>query len=208
MDFGKGYNRTVSMAIENSNAGLDKKVFRQNVGMLMPNFLMGRAGPFKGLKYSSGCVEDPNNIISKCWKSIGEQAVQLRSFIDERNQGNRKRTLVVMSDSERKKVAAELWRIFKALLPVCMGKHTMGLVGASKVLFAVLPEVALPIDNAEWRHVFKTVDFGDVILLMAEEIVEWEKTTGMHLDECDPNGTLTLPAVYNVMAMKARPKTK
>jgi hypothetical protein len=208
IDFGKGYNRTVSMAIENSNAGLDKKVFRQNVGMLMPNFLMGRAGPFKGLKYSNGRVVDPKNIVSKCWKSIGEQSVQLRAFIDGRNQGNRIRALVAMSDSEQRKVAAELWSIFKALLPVCMGKHSMGLVGASKVLFSVLPEVALPIDNAEWRHVFKTVDFGDVILLMAEEIARWEKATGMHLDECDPNETLTLPAVYNVMAMKARPKPK
>ena len=84
----------------------------------------------------------------------------------------------------------------------------MGLVGASKVLFSVLPEVALPIDNAQWRHVFKTVDFGDVILLMAEEIARWEKATGTNLDECDPNETLTLPAVYSVMAMKARPKPK
>jgi hypothetical protein len=36
-----------------------------------------------------------------------------------------------------------------------MGKNTLGLVAASKVLFAVLPEVALPIDNTQWRRVLK-----------------------------------------------------
>lgn len=111
-----------------------------------------------------------------------------------------------MSVSERNTVAAELWKMFKALLPVCMGKQSMGLVGASKVLFAVLPEVALPVDNAEWRHVFKTVDFGDVVLQMSAEIDKWEKEIGTHLDQCDPNEALTLPGVYNVMAMKAKPK--
>lgn len=203
-NFGKGYNQTVLKAITNSNSSLDEHVFRVNVGMLMPNFLMGRAGPFKGVKYSNGRVIDPNGIISDCWKSIGDPAIALREFIDRRNDGKRSRALLNISDSERSTVAAELWKMFKALLPVCMGKQSMGLVGASKVLFAVLPEVALPVDNAEWRHVFQTVDFGDVVLLMAAEIDKWESETGMHLDESDPNEALTLPGVYNVMAMKAR----
>jgi hypothetical protein len=118
MDFGKGYNRTVSKAIKNSNAGLDKKAFRQNVAMLMPNFLMGRAGPFKGLKYSKGRVIDPKRIISKCWKNIGEQSVALRDFVDDRNKGNRLRALLAMSVLDQRTVAGELWRMFKALLPV------------------------------------------------------------------------------------------
>lgn len=204
-DFGKGYNRTVSKAIENSNGGLNKEVFCRNVAMLMPNFLMGRAGPFKGVKYLNGRVSDPKKIISKCWQSIGEQSVELRGFIDDRNRGNRLRALLTMSESVQRTVAAELWKMFKVLLPVCMGKHSMGLVGASKVLFAVLPEVALPVDNAEWRHVFKTVDFGDVVLQMAVEIARWEKESEFYLDQCDPQRSLSLPGVYNVMAMKARP---
>jgi len=36
----------------------------------------------------------------------------------------------------------------------------------------------LPVDTAEWLSVFKTVDLGDVIYLMAEEIKEWERETG------------------------------
>jgi len=69
----------------------------------------------------------------------------------------------------------------------------------------VLPEVALPVDNTQWRSVFKTIDYGDIIRLMAEEITEWERRTGKRLDSCDPHPLTTLPAIYNVMAMKAKP---
>jgi hypothetical protein len=85
-----------------------------------------------------------------------------------------------------------------------MSSSSFGLVGASKILFSLFPEVALPIDNAEWRTVFKTVDFGDVIHLMADEIAHWEKIKGRQLQNCDKSGLVTLPSVYNVMAMIAR----
>jgi len=96
--------------------------------------------------------------------------------------------------------------VFKKLLPFTIGKTSSGLVGASKILFSVFPEIVLPIDNAEWRMVFQTVDLGDVIIGMADEIEAWEKATGRQLEMCD-TGTpqLTLPGVFNVMAMKARP---
>ena len=92
--------------------------------------------------------------------------------------------------------------MFKRLLPLCMSETSWGLVGASKLLFSVLPEVALPVDNNQWRKLFKTVDYSDVICLMATEIIEWERLSGQRIDECDPNSTL--PAIYNVMAMEAR----
>jgi len=91
------------------------------------------------------------------------------------------------------------------MLPITMGKHSYGLVGASKILFSAFPEIVLPVDNAEWLKVFKTVDLGDVINLMAEEIKEWEEETGRYFDHCDSKLELTLPAIYNVMAMEARP---
>ena len=53
---------------------------------------------------------------------------------------------------------------------------------------------------------FKTADFGDVVLQMAAEIVKWETEIGVHLDRCDANEELTLSGVYNVLAMRARPK--
>ena len=86
-----------------------------------------------------------------------------------------------------------------------MGETTFGLVGASKILFSVLPEIVLPIDNKQWLNVFKTVDIGDVIKWMVFDIQRWESATGNKLNEMDYSGRLTtLPSVYNVMAMAAR----
>ena len=88
-----------------------------------------------------------------------------------------------------------------------MGKTSWGLVGASKILFSVLPEIVLPVDNSMWLNVFKTVDLGDVIKGMAYDIQMWENATGMKLNEMYPNQKLTtLPSAYNVMAMAARPE--
>jgi hypothetical protein len=83
-----------------------------------------------------------------------------------------------------------------------MSDTSWGLVGASMLLFSVLPEVALPVDNNQWKKLFQTVDYFDVICLMGNEIIEWEKLSGKRNDDCDP--TSTLPAIYNVMAMEAR----
>ena len=98
------------------------------------------------------------------------------------------------------------WILTKQLLPFTMGETSYGLVGASKILFAVFPETVLPIDNRQWLHVFKTVDLGDVLKRMVSDIQRWEKTTGKHLNELGSSkGLTTLPSVYNVMAMAARP---
>jgi hypothetical protein len=87
-----------------------------------------------------------------------------------------------------------------------MGKTSWGLVGASKILFSVLPEIVLPVDNSMWLNVFKTVDLGDVIKGMAYDIQMWENATSMKLNEMYPKQRLTtLPSAYNVMAMAARP---
>ncbi|HPH54157.1 MAG TPA: hypothetical protein PLY62_08900, partial [Bacteroidales bacterium] len=115
------------------------------------------------------------------------------------------RSLVDISSPSRSIIVSDLWNMFKKLIPVCMGDATFGLVAASKVLFAIFPEAALPVDNVQWKKLFKTIDYGDIVSLMADEIIAWEGQTGQHLDSCDPASQLTLPAIYNVMAMKARP---
>ena len=93
--------------------------------------------------------------------------------------------------------------MFKGLLPVCMSEASWGVVAASKLLFSVFPEVALPVDNNQWKKLFQTVDYSDIICLMAYEIIEWERLSGQKIDACDPNIS-TLPSIYNVMAMGAR----
>jgi len=206
LNFGESYNATVNYVIENSNKGLCKKIFFQNVARLMPNFQMTRKGPFQGVKFNKGFVRDPQGQIEKCWLEIGNDVVDLRNFLDQENRETRGRALVETPSGPQKEVVNRLLMIFKRLLPICMGKSTQGLVGSSKLLFAILPEVALPIDNAQWKKVFRTVDYGEIITLMVDEITEWEKDTENSLDLSDPSYPITsLPAVYNVMAMRARP---
>lgn len=80
-NFGKSYNETLRKIISNSSNGLNKKIFYRNVAMLMPNFMMGRAGPFKGIKYMDGHVMDPEGQIATCWDSIGKRAVKLKNSL-------------------------------------------------------------------------------------------------------------------------------
>jgi hypothetical protein len=111
----------------------------------------------------------------------------------------------LLDDEQLQIISDRVYADFKKLLPVTMSQHSYGLVGASKILFAIFPEIVLPLDNAEWKQLFRTVDLGDIIRLMAKEIKAWESSTSLQLNECDyTNATTTLPAVYNVMAMKAR----
>lgn len=203
-DFGHGYNQVVQQVIENSDRRLDKGVFCRNIATLMPNFKMTRNGPFKGVRIVGGAVRDPKGIIARCWREVGRSAMALRRFLDSQNKG-RVRVIVEVPRSMKEEIAEKLFRMFMRTLPLCMGKYTYGLVGASKVLFAVLPEVAMPIDNSQWVNVFRTIDYGDIIRAMAEEIAKWEKRSGRPLDDCSPYENVTLPAIYNVMAMKARP---
>ncbi|MHB8790163.1 MAG: hypothetical protein ACYDBT_09810 [Desulfobulbaceae bacterium] len=205
-NFGKGYNAAVREIILNSEK-LTEKTFKVNVARILNNFLMARSGPFKGVKRFDGKeVTDPHGNIDRCWEVSKEELVAIKKIFEQQACSPRSRTLVMQNPNSVNEVVNLLWVAFKKLLPVTMGKNSYGLVGASKILFSVFPEIVLPIDNSEWLHVFKTIDLGDVIHLMRDEIITWEKATGMQLQDCD-NDTpqLTLPGVYNVMAMQARP---
>ena len=118
---------------------------------------------------------------------------------------SRDRYILELNEQERDELIAQIWQITKKLLPFTMGETSYGLVGASKILFSVLPEIVLPIDNTEWLHVFKTVDLGDVLRSMVLDIQNWEGLSEKQLNDLDPSRRLTtLPSVYNVMAMDAR----
>lgn len=205
MAFGQSYSRTVREIIVRSHAGLTRDIFFQNVAQLMPNFKMTRRGCFKGVKYHRGVVQDPNKQIGDCWSACGQDVLKIRALLAQCANISRRRKIVDMPNALRGKVVLDLRKTLMLLLPTCMGKVTNGLVASSKVLFAVLPEIALPVDTIQWQKLFKTVDYGDIIALMADEIMAWEKQTGQYLDSCDPSPDATLPAIYNVMAMKARP---
>lgn len=204
-DFGTSYSATICNIIGRSQHGLTQNIFSENVAQLMANFKMTRKGLFHDIRYLNGTVHDPHGQISSCWSLIGVDAVNLKNYLLQQNVSNRNRTLVELPSVARNKVICDLWTMFKKLLSVCMSDGSYGLVAASKILFSIFPEIALPIDNTQWKSLFKTVDYSDITSLMADEIITWESQTGQLLDSCDSTGNSTLTSIYNVMAMKARP---
>ena len=201
-----GYNDAVHKVICDSKA-LDRggEVFTKCTARILSNFGMTRSGPFKGVKIKENGSVNHKEILLACWDHVGSHLIEIRNAISKSGH-SRDRYLVELGESERAELIAKIWSITKQLLPLTMGKTSYGLVGASKILFAVLPEIVLPIDNRQWLNVFKTVDTGDIITGMVLDIKHWEKETGVKLNERDPQKRLTtLPSVYNVMAMAARP---
>jgi hypothetical protein len=93
--------------------------------------------------------------------------------------------------------------MFKRLLPLCLGVNTLGLTAASKILFSIFPEIALPVEKSQWKDLFQTVDYTDIIYLMRAEISEWEKRSQKRLNDCDPLDSFTLPVFYNAAALIA-----
>jgi len=196
--FGDSYSNTIKEIINNSKV-LDKdgEVFIKCASLILKNFKMTRRGPFH-----ENCSEK----LRMCWDAVGANLKEINNSV--RKSGlPRDRYILELSVEERNGLIEEIWLITKELLPFTMGKTSYGLVGASKILFSVLPEIVLPIDNKEWLHVFKTVDIGDVLHRMVFDIQEWERITGRQLNDLNHSMRLTtLPSVYNVMAMDARPK--
>ncbi len=206
--FGSSYTVNVRKIIATTETlSLDKNFFMGNAARLLNNFKMTRQGPFKGLRVGDdGQLLGPVAKLNACWEAVGNDLIRLKQFLKDLGLSPRSRTILLMTDEQLQRAIEITWSAFKKLLPITMGKTSYGLVGASKILFSIFPEIVLPIDNAEWKYLFKTVDLGDVIRLMAREIREWENRMGQTLDSCEDQGVVsTLPAIYNVMAMKARP---
>lgn len=205
--FPKGYKKVVRDIIEKSekidgdNESKSKEIFKENIVELMSSFKMTRAGPFYGIK------TDPNGILDECWNKIGCDLLKLKKYLKDTGLKNRARVIVDVSDKTKNEIFEMTDKLFEALRQVpevYKGGVLKGRVGASKILFSVLPEIALPVDNTEWKEVFKTdyYKYKKILEIMAGEITEWEKQTNQKL-EC-PDGA-TLPSVYNIMAMTARP---
>jgi hypothetical protein len=197
-NFGDGYNDATRDIIRDSEV-LDKdgEVFLKCASRILSSFGMKRSGPFRANSHQR---------LNSCWDAIGSNLVQINKSVRESGL-SRDRYIVELSEPEREELIDEIWLLTKRLLPFTMGGTSYGLVGASKILFSVLPEITLPIDNAQWLHVFKTVDIGDILHRMVSDIQRWESVTRSQLNGLDSSGKLTtLPSVYNVMAMYARPK--
>jgi len=196
--FGKSYKDTINEIIHKSKI-LDTKgkIFIQCASILLKNFKMTRRGVFH---------ENLEETLYGCWEKIGKSIIEIKNNINISGL-SRDRYLLDISFGEREKLIIKIWEMTKSILPCTMSSHSYGLVGASKILFSVLPEIVLPIDNSQWKQLFKTVDLGDVIRFMVRDIQKWERISERKLNTLDPlNQLTTLPSVYNVVAMNAKTK--
>ena len=206
--FSKSYSKVVATIIEKSETPrLDFQVFEYNIAKLMPSFKMTRAGAFRGVRIDEkDRVCDPNKVMKECWKKVRDELQNLKKYMRQKASGRRSRILVDLSPKSRNHVIKKAADLFEKLVKVEVKTGKVSRVGASKVLFAVLPEIALPVDNLEWKSVFKTTKYQDILSRMADEIREWEgKFPQIPFESLDPSPKTTLPAIYNVMAMAARP---
>ena len=175
--FGDSYNNVVKEIIGKSRElDRDGKLFIECASRLLSNFKMTRRGPFH--------VTTLDENLRRCWNEVGADLLEINKSV--LNSGlSRDRYLLELNNKAREELIAKIWIITKRLLPITMSKTSYGLVGASKILFSVFPEIALPVDNAEWLQVFQTVDFGDVLRFMVSDIQKWEESTGRRLNELE-----------------------
>lgn len=206
-NFDNSYNASVQkIIILSRELDSEGKIFLECAARILINFKMTRRGPFEGISIAGNRQVIGGEILKNCWDLIGEDLLDIKARIKKFSAVQPERFLLDSIHEERDNVISKIWKITKKILPYTMGKTTYGLVGASKIMFSVLPEIVLPVDNTQWLKVFRTVDLGDVVWCMINEIERWEEDRNEQLNLVDKNGMLTtLPAVYNVMAMKARP---
>ncbi|MGA2524928.1 MAG: hypothetical protein ABSF65_12375 [Candidatus Bathyarchaeia archaeon] len=191
-DFSDSYH-LIKRKIIGGSVKLDEKAFRENVATLMPAFGMTRRGVFHGINCKSV-------VLDVCWKQFGKEFEALKIEINK-NSSIRSRAILEV----RKEIIGVTADLFDRLEWTETSGSDIGRVGASKMLFSIFPEIALPVDNSEWDNVFRTHDYGKILQRMVDEIRLWEDKSKVHLDILDTNTPTTLPSIYNVMAMDARP---
>lgn len=204
-EFSESYEKVVKKIIANSTT-LNRDTFRSNVAALMPSFRMTRNPKyvFHGVKIQGGTVLDPKHALDICWTQVNGKLQNLKKHLSE-NTTDRSRAILELSPESRTYVIEKASKLFEKLKWTSVKDSDVGRVGASKILFAVLPEIALPVDTDEWKYVFRTDDYGKVLSTMIDEVNEWEAKSQTPFESLDSPPT-TIPSIYNVMAMAARPK--
>lgn len=196
--FGGSYQTAMIKTVQRSEKlDRDGEIFIECASLILKNFGMTRRGIFH---------DALRETLEACWNEVGADLLSINQSV--RKSGlSRERYLVLIGERDRRELISKVWFLTKQILPLTMSKSSYGLVGASKILFSVLPEIVLPVDNVQWMQLFKTVDLGDVIQFMAKDIQQWETATGREFNSLgSAPSAMTLPCVYNVMAMNARPK--
>jgi hypothetical protein len=196
------YSQAIREITDSTDRLIDYNIFSMNAAKIMAASKMNQRGPFQGILIIRDKIYDSAGMLGEIWDSIGKPACELKSILINSPKQNRQRLLVEMKEQKFQNVADGLWKIFKQLIPFCMGVDTFGLTAASKLLFSVFPELALPIEKVQWKELFQTIDFSDVLRLIRNEISGWEMSSRNALTECDPSNSATLPEIYNAVALR------
>jgi len=204
-EFPESYDKVVKKIIANSTT-LNRETFMCNVATLLPSFRMTRNAKyvFHGVKIQGKTVLDPKHALDLCWTKVNGELQDLKKHIGQ-NTSDRSRAILELSSESHNYVIGKTSELFEKLKWTSVNNSEVGRVGASKILFAVLPEIALPVDNAEWDDVFRTDNYGKVLTTMIDEVSEWEAKFQTPFESLGSPPT-TIPSIYNVMAMDARPK--
>lgn len=203
-EFSESYDEVVKSIIAGS-VSLNESIFKSNVATLLPSFGMTRRGPLHGIRVKKNVIIDPKHVLDKCWRQVKDGLGDLKKMLIESNSHDRSRAILELPQESRNFVVVKASVLFDKLEWTTIDGSYVGRVGASKILFAVLPEIALPVDNAEWDFVFRTHSYAQVLSTMIEETNEWERRSKRHLETLDSKLPTTVTSIYNVMAMSARP---
>jgi hypothetical protein len=201
--FSRAYDTVVKKIIPGS-IKLDKRSFKSNVATLLPSFGMTRNNLFRRLRIENNVVKDPNKVLDICWIEVKDELQKLKKEMSK-NSFDRSRAILELDTESTNLVISDASELFEKLEWTVINDSRIGRVGASKILFANLPELALPVDNAEWDHVFCTHSYGRVLSTMIEEIKDWERNSKTHFETLDSKLPTTVTSIYNVMAMSKRP---
>lgn len=198
--FGKSYSKTTSEIIQDSILlDTNGSVFIRCASKILSNFGMTRNGIFH---------TDLQGTLLKCWDLIGPDLIDIKKKIIN-SPFSRDRYILDINRQEQETLINRIWVMTKKILPLTMSASSYGLVGASKILFSDLPEIVLPVDNVQWKQLFKTVDLSDVLGFMVKDAQNWEQISQVQLETMDKSKRLTtIPSVYNAVAMEMRPKNQ
>lgn len=196
------YARAVHETTRSTETLIDFSVFSRSAVRVMVTSNMTRRGPFQGVRLVRGEIHDPDAILNRVWDAVGKGIVKLKSLMLKSCGQNRSRMLVEMPEPLMDRIVADLRRMFNRLLPLCRGVKTPGRTAASKILFSVFPEIALPVEKALWKDSLQAVDYADIIRLMRAEISAWESRSRKRINDCDPHGSITLPTFYNAVVLR------
>jgi|APIni6443716594_1056825.scaffolds.fasta_scaffold400314_1 hypothetical protein len=196
------YAQAIQELTRNTEDSIDIDIFLRNAVRFLVSSKMTRRGPFQGVRLVCGGIYDPEMILEKVWAAIGKSIVDLKSLLLGAGGNNRPRILIETPAPVMDRIVSDLWRMFKKLLPLCLGVNTLGLTAASKILFSIFPEIAIAVEKNHWNNLFQTVDYTDVIGIVRAEITEWERRSQKRLNDCDPHGSITLPVIYNAVALR------